>query len=364
MKKTRDKNTILETEMTDWMLSSVQKAQVGKTASGNAMLTTGGLTQHVKLPPNSIITEFNDAIRRTTSSPTKMMPFDQFHRMFEAFSVQHAESKPAAEPAASVAGASVAAKSAETTGSASKKPRRRRQTEGHLGHGHDGNSLTSSQEEDSHVTTRTRNSLIATDAPHTTHVEPTNLVKTLAEQDANFEAYLKLAQNQQETAKDGDTQAKMRNKLNASITAPRKIRKANPLGQTAINLIDSRGRASKDSKKGFGNIFQGTTALCFFFGMPSCALGLMCLVASELRTCLKKYCLLPHSNAVSLSVRVIQWCPPRMATTPRLTPPACPPRSGTCASTRTSASWARTTSWAASPGWVRIRRQCFICSWI
>jgi hypothetical protein len=267
MKKTRDKNSILETEMTDWMLSSVQKAQVGKTASGNAMLTTGGLTQHVKLPANSIITEFNDAIRRTTSSPTKMMPFDQFHKMFEAFSVQHAESKPAAEPtASSVAGASAAARSAETTGSGVKKSRRRRQTDGNVSaHGHDGNSLASSQDDDSHVTMRTKGSLLASDAPHATHhVEPTNLVKTLAEQDANFEAYLKLAQNQQDTAKDGDTQSKMRNKLNASITAPRKIRKANPLGQTAINLIDSRGRASKDSKKGFGNIFQGEFFYYFY----------------------------------------------------------------------------------------------------
>jgi hypothetical protein len=31
LKKTRDKNSLLDTEMTDWMLNSVQKAQIGKT---------------------------------------------------------------------------------------------------------------------------------------------------------------------------------------------------------------------------------------------------------------------------------------------------------------------------------------------
>jgi hypothetical protein len=29
LKKTRDKNSLLDTEMTDWMLNSVQKAQIG-----------------------------------------------------------------------------------------------------------------------------------------------------------------------------------------------------------------------------------------------------------------------------------------------------------------------------------------------
>jgi hypothetical protein len=31
LKKTRDKNSLLDTEMTDWMLNSVQKAQIGET---------------------------------------------------------------------------------------------------------------------------------------------------------------------------------------------------------------------------------------------------------------------------------------------------------------------------------------------
>jgi hypothetical protein len=50
-------------------------------------------------------------------------------------------------------------------------------------------------------------------------------------------------------------QTKLRSKLNAAITAPRKLRKPNPLGQSAVNLVDSRGRAGKNATKGFGNIF-------------------------------------------------------------------------------------------------------------
>jgi hypothetical protein len=57
----------------------------GKTSSGTAMLTTGGLSTHPKLPPTSIVTEFNDSIKRTLASPTKMLPFDQFHSMFDEY---------------------------------------------------------------------------------------------------------------------------------------------------------------------------------------------------------------------------------------------------------------------------------------
>jgi hypothetical protein len=59
--------------------------RTGKTSSGTAMLTTGGLSTHPKLPPTSIVTEFNDSIKRTLASPTKMLPFDQFHSMFDEY---------------------------------------------------------------------------------------------------------------------------------------------------------------------------------------------------------------------------------------------------------------------------------------
>jgi hypothetical protein len=55
-------------------------------------------------------------------------------------------------------------------------------------------------------------------------------------------------------------QTKLRSKLNAAITAPRKLRKPNPLGQNAVNLVDSRGRAGKNATKGFGNIFVSRQA--------------------------------------------------------------------------------------------------------
>jgi hypothetical protein len=55
-------------------------------------------------------------------------------------------------------------------------------------------------------------------------------------------------------------QTKLRSKLDAAITAPRKLRKPNPLGQSAVNLVDSRGRAGKNATKGFGNIFASRQA--------------------------------------------------------------------------------------------------------
>lgn len=245
--------------MTDWMLSSVQKTQIGKTSSGTAMLTTGGLSMHPTLPAASIVTEFNDAIKCTSSSPTKMLPFDQFHTMFDEYTKIHAKPE-AAEAAQTVASSSApGGKSVENSSATSptKKARqRRRQTESSVAH-HDTGSLASSLDEDgaSHGN-RSRASILAGNMgiSRGNRVEPTNLVKTLAEQDANFEAYLKLVQHQEHPT-DSDTQAKFRSKLNAAITAPRRIRKPNPLGQSAVHLVDSRGRESKDAKRGFGNIF-------------------------------------------------------------------------------------------------------------
>jgi len=262
LKKTRDKNSILDSEMSDWMLSSVQKAQIGKTSAGTAMLTTGGLSQHVKLPHSSIVTEFNDSIKKTAASPTKMLPFDTFHEMFNSYSQQHVGTHHV--PEAAVPSSATNSKVGDTSSAAGASPKkgRRRKTEGTVGvHYNDVGSLTSSVEDDnSNLSHRSKSSFLAPlDIQNKiATVEPTNLVKTLAEQDANFEAYLKLAQHQQDPNSAHDTQGKMRHKLNSSITAPRRIRKANPLGQNAINLIDSRGRASKDSRKGFSNIFQNS----------------------------------------------------------------------------------------------------------
>lgn len=262
LKKTRDKNSILDSEMSDWMLSSVQKAQIGKTSAGTAMLTTGGLSQHVKMPHSSIVTEFNDSIKKTAASPTKMLPFDTFHEMFNSYSQQRVETHPAPEAAVPTSANNSKVGDNTSAAAASPKKSRRRRTEGAVGvHYNDGGSLTSSVEDDnSNLSHRSKNSFLAPLEIHNKvpTVEPTNLVKTLAEQDANFEAYLKLAQHQQDPSSAHDPQGKMRHKLNSSITAPRRIRKANPLGQNAINLIDSRGRASKDSRKGFSNIFQAS----------------------------------------------------------------------------------------------------------
>ena len=265
LKRTRDKNNILDTEMSDWMLSSVQKAQIGKTSAGTAMLTTGGISHHLKLPASSIVTEFNDAIKKTSASPTKMLPFDTFHEMFSSYSQQHLSATPAAHTPAVILAplASGAGKGNEESSATSpKKSRRRRQTDGALGvhYNNDTGSLVSSIDDDSHsrMTHRSKSSFLLPIDTKAQSVEPTNLVKTLAEQDANFEAYLKLAEHQQDPNHTAgtDTTSKMRNKLNASIAPPRRVRKANPLGQNAINLVDSRGRASKDSRRGFSNIFQ------------------------------------------------------------------------------------------------------------
>jgi hypothetical protein len=397
-KKTRDKNNILETEMTDWMLSSIQKAQISKTASGTAILTSVGMSTRVALPPSSIVTEFNDSIKLAPASPVKMMPFDQFHELFRSFEGsqrQRVSSPPpstatAASPkpgtghsTSSAPGSNVffakgsvgggagggvggnvdlsdrdsqqrsnggAIASGNINSSHSTKPgllasqssshllpqqqqqqqqrsSRRRQTdgsigaagagdnysssggmgggggEGEFGEAVDTGSLTSASAAGTGTGTggagagagggvvppRVKAGVMLTPliVPSPSHMyqssqqsqshvasqaslEPTNLLKTLAERDSNFEAYLKIAHAQTQmdlslygpgglgTAGAASTyagDAKMRGKLNSTIQAPRKFRKINPCGQNAVHLMDSRGKESKDAKKGFVNIF-------------------------------------------------------------------------------------------------------------
>ena len=272
LKKTRDKNSLLETEMTDWMLSTIQRAQVSKVNSGTSMLASGGLAQsgQVKLQ-NSLVTDFNDAIKQTSASPVKMLNFEDFYTMFNEYNHINNNNNNSTTAAAT---------NIEQTGSvtvkspvdiAGKRARRRRATEGNIGpEGGGGSSLE--DESNSSVTLKTRNSNIVhtattatTSSTAASAIEPSNLVKTLADKDKNFEAYLKLAQHQCDpsgSAESGhlDKQALMRQKLNAAITAPKRMRKHNPLGRSAVNLVDSRGQASKDAKKGFGNIFQSKTS--------------------------------------------------------------------------------------------------------
>lgn len=268
MKKPRDKNNILETEMSNWMLSTVQKSQISKTTSGTAMLTSSGLSDSLKLPIPSIVSDFNDALKRASGSPSKMLPFDQFHEMFRTYSNVGAESMGSpttgggnkdgtgTRDQTQAHSASVEHTTSTTT---TKKKSKRRHTEGSVTHDL-GSSIGSLSDDDSgSIRSKNPNNLhIDTDTAvklKPGHVEPTNLVKTLAEHDPNFEAYLKIASHP-DPAASSDGLTRMRNKLNATIAPPRRVRKSNPLGQNAVNLVDSRGKASKDAKKGFLNIFQ------------------------------------------------------------------------------------------------------------
>ena len=298
--------------MSNWMLSSVQKAQISKTSSGTAMLTTGGLSQQNKLPISSLVTEFNDSIKRTTGSPTKMMPFNEFHEMFRNYSNMKIDADAAAQQATganvNAAASPVGSPHRDSDASAGqqggaaglRKKNRRRTTNsggnpsGAMGSAVDlegsasiasSNNVLSLDDEGSNLANPvaakskgdgTSNNIINSTsmssnnnnnnnnnnpahAPtHVPNVEPTNLVKTLAEQDAHFEAYLKIASlpDPSGAGADNTSSGRMRNKLNSAIAPPRRIRKTNPLGQSAVHLMDSRGKAHKDAQKGFSNIFQ------------------------------------------------------------------------------------------------------------
>jgi len=228
-KPTRERNNILVNEMSNWMLSSIQRHQIQKTAAGAAMLTGTGLSQYPKINPSPLITEFNDSVKYQSSSPSRMMPFDQFHTMFRQYS--HQRLNPASPKT--------------TTEKLSKSRANKRRSL----NSEDMNSAL--LEAAAAVNAAMAGTHLQPTATHP--LEPINAVKLLADYDPQFNSYMKVAMNKLDTL--SPIKAKTL-KLNSKIsTKSQRIRKSIPLGRDAVQLVDSWGMPSKESSKGFNNVF-------------------------------------------------------------------------------------------------------------
>lgn len=261
VKKHKDKNTLLEDEMSDWMLSNLQKHQITRTAGGGAMLPTGSLSSDVGqhhpttawaaqqvAVQQQAPSEFTKLLAKAPlqqqegeqsllHSPQRMLPFDQFYAMFREYGshTQSQTTSPMASPTP-----------AEAPGP-----------------------------------TNTKEPLLATDdldtptpAPGPSEspkaaiieqtaekglpkVESTNLLKKMVEVDPGFDRFLKLAPHMRSN-EAGEKTALGPPSLkgsSSSLTKLRPTREAIPLGKEAVQLTDSRGRTSKLASKGFGNVF-------------------------------------------------------------------------------------------------------------
>lgn len=339
------------------MLASVQKQQITKTAAGNAMLATGTLSSQyhqqqqfqpygasvvptsATMPadftlnnisagigsnsaatssssPPYIVKEFSQSVH-PSSSPKKMLPFEDFYRMFRNYSGSSSTATSSGVPTSFLATTTAAATAtaAGPTNIATASPSSSSSAVGMLIS--DSGVLSPLLRKDNPVATAggggggatkkkytsipigsaaaaaemngsvNKSSGGLTVLPHLDNhytssiqhhhqppaaIETTNIVKVLTENDPQFEAYMKIAsyhEAQLQLEKDRNfgsnsnamlsaTGETMRSRLNATVapTLARKLRKMNPLGQGAVHLVDSRGRASKDSRKGFLNIFK------------------------------------------------------------------------------------------------------------
>ena len=106
VRKNRDKNDLLESQVSSWMLSSLQESQIAKTALGGAgaivpvpIPTSLGANKNSPAAPavgsqlspmvQSFAQSFNmtdpNMVSNDPFSPKKMLNFDQFYQMFDEY---------------------------------------------------------------------------------------------------------------------------------------------------------------------------------------------------------------------------------------------------------------------------------------
>lgn len=208
-KRTKDKNAVLESEMSAWMLASLQKSQITKTSAGNASIVAGSLSQgHPKAASATMspaVMEFAKSVAGGTSalgSPQKMLPFQDFYKMFQEFSETHGQSVAPSQPLEDKVTDSI-----KTLLSADDNKRK------------SGGTLAVSDKKQVSVRDKPSGDPVASGVP----VEAVNIVKQLSDMDPNFEAYLKV------TGRD-DAQLMKTKASTSSLAKPRRMRKVAPLG--------------------------------------------------------------------------------------------------------------------------------------
>ncbi len=212
-RKTKDKNALLDSEMSTWMLSTLQKGQIAKTSGGGALLAAGGLSNpqhHGKtMTVSPAVMDFAKSLSNThelTGSPQKMLPFQDFYALFQSHTQKTNDTAAAGADATAPAVDNTAAKS-----DATEETRKRTA------------SSSSSVVASSTGKASDEGSVHRTASQQDVTV---NIVKHLSEQDPHFDAYL-----QQVAQRDGDHPASQRAaKMNSMLTKPRRMRKVALLG--------------------------------------------------------------------------------------------------------------------------------------
>lgn len=308
LRKNRDKNDILDNQVTNWMLGSLQQNQITKTALGGAGVapplpsSMASKTSSQALQISPLVQNFSKSLTTSTAndtnnyfpdnamSPQKMLPFDQFYKMFDEYrSMATLAGSQAAASNNHVAsnvyhGININASShniAHGSMHGFSGPSKLGKHPHHPNHASTTNmneikkkppaiSLTGMEvfgEESEyelnatvgHNSSNQANNISITESGEQLRPAALNIVKHLSDIDPQFTAFLKLTGGQKSNER---TMAKM----NGKMTKPKKARKLNLLGKDAVNLQSQSAKGTHNSRRRGGVTTQGFTN---YFSLPS-----------------------------------------------------------------------------------------------
>jgi len=268
VKKTRERSSLVDNEMTSWMLSLLQSNQIEKTAQGRDVVPStidlfaaslaasdgGDADEGSVFSPNKASLLPNDL-----PSSQRMIPFGEFYDMFRTYSAEAKERKEKERE-----------KERRRLEKESKRNKHHQDGEHHAlsgvvddHHNKSAGDLSQSQNEsieDQHH----HQHLFKRHAPlHNPHrhdvvevsdpeafVEPPekiDLVDIMKDSDPNFEEYYKMMLRQKPQG------AKL---FKGAGTKIPKLRAMAPLGKSAVTITDTKGNEKAISSKGFYNLFS------------------------------------------------------------------------------------------------------------
>lgn len=247
VKKVRERSSLVDNEMTCWMLGLLQSNQIEKTAQGREVVpSTIDLFSSSQTMDQDLASDYSpdkaSALRNDVLNSKRMVPFGEFYDMFRAYSAETRERKE---------------KERENEKRRLDKEAKRLNKYHYDHHDHhedhspsprdigdSGYGISPELNAHNHLEKVAKNS---DEAPP----KRIDLVGELRETDPQFDEYYRMTLRQKPQG------ARL---FKGAITKIPKLRAIAPLGKNAVTIIDTRGNEKAISSKGFFNIFTTRNA--------------------------------------------------------------------------------------------------------
>lgn len=296
-KQTRERSTLVDASMGSWIMGLLQTSQINKTSEG----TTSAPPAPGLLPTSNLENPSIDSPAKTSHqpqgggeyNPQTIVPFQEFYEMFKLYSDEHqrAAEKAAKKEEEELIEAQRRAQEEEEAAAEAEGEDKASEAGGEAAdeapEGARNTTANDSTSEEADASAQGNNSSRPSSRPSSAKLQqqpgqatgeaeskksaaaaqlgatlpseidtngewaPTDVLAELEETDPNFQAYMKMLRRQNPQGKK-----LFRNKGSKRA----KAKPANPLGQKAVTMTDSRGAATADSSKGFKNVFNEARA--------------------------------------------------------------------------------------------------------